>query len=98
MQLGKTRLAHDALAHNASGNAHDAAVLGCCRLAHIVALLVLTYDGQVDKVADDVCAPYRYGKFGRWIGLNAHVAQRLHILAANNFLFAQLKYFQVHIW
>ena len=93
LQLRETGLTHDAFAHDAAGDAHDGAVLGCRRLAHIIAFLVLSYDGQVNEAADDVCAPRGDRVFRCGVRLNAHIAQRLHILTANNLLFAQLKYF-----
>ena len=97
LDLGEGGLTHDTLAHDAAGNAHHTAVLRRGRFTNIIPLLILANDREINKIAYNIRTPGINGKFSCWIGLYAHVSQRFHILSANNLLFAQFKYFQIHI-
>ena len=87
MQLGESRLAHDAAPHHTACYAHDAAVLRCGGLAYVVALLVFAYDGQVDEAFYYLCAESVSGVFCCRVWLYAHAAQLLKRLTSDNLLF-----------
>ena len=60
-----------------------------------IGIIPLSNNGKIHEILNNLCAPCCYGVFGSGVRLDAHIAQCLHILTANNLLFAQFKYFQI---
>ena len=94
LHLGKRGLTHDAAAHHAAGDAHLRQLLGCqglLALGHVnlpLAVLDVLSDFGTKSIRRILC--------GR-VGVDAHLAQFLKTLSANNLLFAQFKYVHKNI-
>ncbi len=95
LQFGKAGLAHDTLAHDASRDAHVAAVRGCGGNVGTLAILIglgRLIDRKVHKGLAYLCAPGIHRVLCSGIGVNAQVAQLLQVVSPDNLLVAQFQY------
>ena len=82
LQFGKTGLSHHATAHHAARDAH----LGEFYIV-VINIPLTAFNFLADFGGKGVG-----GKFGGGIGIDAHLAQFLKTLSANNLLFAEFEY------